>query len=51
MPTIWTQVYAEKCWVLMSPDKNMDDKKQTETQWAKNWNTPLEEKLSLLTAF
>ena len=51
MPTKWTQLCAEKCWVVMSPDKNMDDEKQTETQWAKNWSTPLEEKLSLLTAF
>ena len=25
----------------LSTDKNMDDEKQTETQWAKNWNTHL----------
>ena len=29
------------CWVVLSTDKNMDDEKQIETQWAKNWSTPL----------
>ena len=44
MPTNWTWVCAEcveKYWVVLSTDKNIDDEKQTETQWAKNWSTPL----------
>ena len=44
VPTNWTWVCSEcveKCWVVLSTDKNMDDEKQIETQWAKNWSTPL----------
>ena len=44
IPTNWIWVCAEcveKCWIVLSSDKHIDDEKQTKTQWSKNWRTPL----------